>query len=258
MALRLAYLTVGLVMGLLVGIILTTKSPVVKEAVTKAVAESQKSALTDADLRAPAQIRAGHDQPRKLFIDETLLSVPLNWSWNYLPQADEPAYGMSNWLYYGSVEGGDETFMLGYITPGKLGLRSKGVRSEIADKGVFRRKKIKLKFFGDDRHLKIPEGNAALATFSYRQDGLHKICVAFQLITEQRDRQYEGFLCAKLGDVPNDAHLACLLNSIRIYNNAYWIEPDSDKATRKRCQIKPRRNMMDVSVVAGQDAGSDP
>lgn len=236
MVLRFVYLIVGLAIGISVGVIWTTKNP------------PARPAITDAELLMPAQIKAGHNQPRKIFVDENLLSIPLNWSWNYLPGPDEHAHGMSNWLYYGAVDDRDETFMLGYITPGKLGLRSGGVRDEIADQGIFKRKNINLKFFGDDRHLTTRHGKATLATFSYRYNGLHKICLAFQLTGTDRDRQYEGFLCSGLGEVPNDAHLACLLNSIKIYDSAYWIEPDSGKAERKRCQFEPRRNMMDVSV----------
>lgn len=229
MILRLLYM----ILGVMLGAVWMSLSPLSLDYARNAVqlASNKLHAVGVAD--EAALLTAGYNQPRKIFLDERLLSVPLNWSWNYL--SDSPGYGNASWLNYGAVGDEEEFFTIAYVEPSKLGFRTGGIRSEIASQHIFKNNNIRLKFVGKNRSVETEMGTLSVVTFGYRENGLAKICNGFLSASTDAGYQLKGQLCGKTGDIPSDAKLVCLVNSLKVYDRAYWDEPQTDKDARPTC-----------------------
>ena len=239
MIIRSLYLLLGIILGI-AWMVLSKPS---YELSQKAFAPLLDTFKSTPSLKEPAEMAEGFNKPRRIFIDDRLIEVPINWNWNYL--TSEPAYGDANWLFYGGLEDQDEQFMLGYHWPAILGFRKAGVRHEVSQSKLFKEKRIKLNFFGKDKVIKTDLGNVVIANFFYRHGGSGKFCTAF--LSERRSEakqapqsfMIEGYLCNKPGYRTSEQQLTCLINSIKIYDKAYWREPDSAKAERQSCNFAP-------------------
>ncbi len=233
MLLRSLYLCLGVLIGAFAIALHEPSLALVQQIVGKHSKQETKVAALD----APTLMQDGFDKPRRVFVDEDMLSVPLNWSWNYLP--DDPVHGIGNWVYYGGVGDDAEQFTLGWQFAGKVPLRFGGVRSEVSGLSIFREKKIKLHFFGTNRKVETRFGAMTLATFTYKHNGIAKACIAYLSDSAVKQQKIEGFVCGAKGEVPKDRRLSCLVNSIRVYDNAYWQEPKSGRKGSKPACFSP-------------------
>ena len=243
MILRVLYLVLGVILGV-AWMALSKPSYILSQTIFARLLTTEPLASLDADaLTAPAEMTAGFNKPRRAFIDERLVAAPLNWNWNYL--SADPAYGDANWLYYGALEDEAEQFTLGYHWPAALGFRTGGVRHEVSDNKLFRKNGIKLKFFGKDKRIETKLGPVSTATFFYKHSGLGKVCIAYLSEPPQEAKpsdagfMLEGYLCSKPGYMPSEEQLTCLINSVKVYDEAYWHEPEASKGRRPACSFAP-------------------
>ncbi|WP_394706581.1 hypothetical protein [uncultured Cohaesibacter sp.] len=251
MMLRIVYFAVGL----MVGIAWMGLGGLPYRLSQKVMAPLAATLRSDIDLHAPAELLAGYDQPRKIFIDKSLIDAPLNFTWNYI--SDNPSYGDATWIHYGSIGDEEEQFVLGYNLPPMLGERKKGLRASIAQLNVFKNKKIRLAFGGANRKLLTDFGEMGFASFGYKYNGLLKLCLAFQSSDYHNGFLLEGFYCAPAKKVPVDTRLTCLINSVKIYDEAYWLAPDSGKAERKSCDPAPQEGSNEAKAAVPPKAGPE-
>ncbi len=231
--LRILYFSVGL----MVGIAWMGLGGTPYRLSQKAMEPIAASFRHEIDLHAPAPLSAGYNQPRKIFVDADLINTSLNYTWNYI--SDEPSYGDATWIHYGSIGDEDEQFVLGYTLPSPLGGRKNGLRASVSKLNEFKNRKIRLTFWGPDRKISTGLGDVALASFGYKHSGVSKLCTAFQSPDYHNGFLLEGFYCAPAKMAPLDSRIACLINSVKIYDEAYWLAPDSGKAERKSCDLAP-------------------
>lgn len=179
-------------------------------------------------------MQGGHDKPRRVFIESSLLNAPLNWTWNYLPK--DPVDGVGNWLYYGGMGDEEEQLILGLQFPGAVPFRYGGVRSEVSGLKVFKSKNIKVKFLGDNFKIQTRFGAMSIAPFSYRYNGVSKSCLGYLSDHKSADLKFEGFYCGQKDDFPDPNRLVCLINSTRIYDKIYWAEPKGARIEEPVCK----------------------
>lgn len=182
-------------------------------------------------LDKPATMQAGHNQPRRVFIDEDLLDVPLNFSWNYIPK--KPIESVSNWLTYGGLGEETEQFMIGVQFQGQAPFRSQGLRNAISSLKIFKNDNVKPIFVGRSQKVETKLGMLETINFGYKQNGLTKACLGF--ISEPSSIKLRGFYCADK-PTPKWGHkLTCLVNSLKIYDQAYWREPEAGITKTASC-----------------------
>lgn len=179
-------------------------------------------------------MEGGHDKPRRVFIESSLISAPLNWTWNYLPE--DPVDGVGNWLYYGGMGDEEEQLILGLQFPGAMPFRYGGVRSEVSGLKVFKSKNIKLKFLGDNSQIQTRFGTMSIAAFSYRYNSVSKSCLAYLSDHQSADLKFEGFYCGQKDEFPDPNRLVCLINSTKIYDKIYWVEPKGSRTNEPVCK----------------------
>ena len=248
--LRILYFTVGLMVGVAwMGLGGTPYK--LSQKVMEPIAASLRG---EADLHAPATVAAGYNQPRKVFVYTDLISVPLNFTWNYI--SDDPSYGDATWIHYGSSLDVEEQFVLGYTLPSPLGPRKNGLRASVSKLNEFKTRNIKLTFWGQNRDMKTDFGTITLANFGYKQSGVTKLCTAYQSPDYHNGFLLEGFYCAAAKEAPLDSKIACLINSVKIYEQAYWLAPDSGKAERKSCDLAPDDAGHDAKAAVSSKTGS--
>lgn len=181
----------------------------------------------------PAIMENGYNQARRIFIDENSLDVPLNWSWNYLPQ--KPTEAIGNWLVYGGIGEETEQFMIGVQFEGQTSLRYDGLRSALSRLKIFRNKKIELLFVGRDQKIDTQHGILNTVHFGYKHNGVTKGCLGY--MSEPSSIKLKGFYCAKKATPKWGDKLTCLINTLKIYDEPYWREPEKVKNESAACPL---------------------
>jgi hypothetical protein len=184
-------------------------------------------------LDKPVAMKAGHNQPRRVFIDESLLDVPLNYSWNFIPT--KPVQSLSNWLTYGGTGEETEQFMIGVHFKGQMPFRSQGLRNAVASLKVFKDAKIKPVFVGRSQQVDTKFGMLDTINFGYKKNGLTKVCLGY--LSQADSIKLRGFYCAEDPTAKWQYKLPCLVNSLRIHDEAYWVEPEDVKIENNVCSL---------------------
>lgn len=209
MATRIIYFLFG---AILVAVFVANHSPT--QAFISTASYKVASQVGLKHLQSTSEIEGGYDMPRKVFIDERLLDVPLNWSWNYVPKRE--GKHMSTWLYYGSVPDQIQLFVVGFQFPGTRPFRYGGIRSEVSGLKVLSKKGMFKRFTGDLTVMATSYGNLDTESFILNHQGVTKSCIGYLSKPEMKSRKLEGFYCEKPGVVARRAKLKCLINSLKV------------------------------------------
>jgi hypothetical protein len=197
------------------------------------ISTDQPDLTNQVSLDEPAVMKSGHNQPRRVFVNETLLDVPLNYSWNYIPT--KPTQSLSNWLTYGGIGEETEQFMVGVQFKGQIPFRSQGLRNAISSLKIFKDAKIKPLFVGRTQQTETKFGTLNTINFGYKKNGLTKVCLGY--LSEPNSIKLRGFYCTEDPTTKWRHKLPCLINSLKIYDEAYWREPKGAKTDNTVCSL---------------------